>query len=615
MCRDAGQQRINGVLRGSLTRTLLVGLSFALLFGQIGLTLSGGNSVSAQSASPLPESASYAPADSLAFLSIDLNAESPQWTQATVLGERLGQNLDPQALVQSLLDSVIGTGAGFDASALLDGELAVVITDPNLVGVFPTVDLSSDTSASSLVEGIGEADSSAVSGVVLVAVVPSPMVVAAAINLLMSSRAESTGVELETTTYNNVTIASLPADPETGTPGLAAAVIDGAAIAATTPQDLEPIIDLRAGSGESLADLDAVSKVLAPLPADRLATGIVNGAALSAYATEEPDLAGTLAPVLSTINAVTGFTISAQSEGFQLDLRAASLDDTPVFGSNDNFDPTLIEQMPADTQVLIDGNDFGGIGILDTAVGILSNLFLGSLGGMFVPGDFGDEPVASPVPVATASPTLAEAADTAYSTLAFLLGFNLDTQLIGLLDGEFALGVWGIEGTDVSGASGAFISETSDPTTVSSSVGTLIGFLGFGLGDGVVVDTATVGDSTVNSIDVHSLGIPSPLTIGVVDGNLAIGVGAEGASAITGATDSLADDPLFIAATAGLPSERNALIYLNVGLLRPTIDASLSSTVYGEDGSIDFNADALAIAGFQDGDMAGAQGLLYIPAN
>jgi hypothetical protein len=150
---------------------------------------------------------------------------------------------------------------------------------------------------------------------------------------------------------------------------------------------------------------------------------------------------------------------------------------------------------------------------------------------------------------------------------------------------------------------------------VSSSVGTLIGFLGFGLGDGVVVDTTRVGDSTVNSIDVQSLGIPSPLTVGVVDGNLAIGIGAEGTSAITGATDSLADDPLFIAATAELPSERNSLIYVNVGLLRSTIDASLSSTVYGEDGSIDFNADALAIAGFQDGDMAGAQGLLYIPAN
>lgn len=601
------------MLRGSLTRTLVFGLSFALLFGQIGLTLSGGNSVSAQSVSPLPETASYAPADSLAFLSIDLNAESPQWTQAAVLGDRLGQNLDPQVLVQSLLDSVIGTGAGFDASALLDGELAVVITDPNLAGVFPNVDLSADTSASSLVDDVTEVDGSAVSGVVLVAVVPSPMIVAAAINLLMSSRAESTGVELQTTTYNNVTIASLPADPETGTPGLAAAVIDGAAIAATTPQDLEPIIDLRTGSGESLADLDAVAKVLAPLPADRLATGIVNGAALSAYATDEPESAGTLAPVLSTINAMTGFTVSAQSEGFQLDLRAASLDDTPVFGSNDNFNPTLIDGMPADTQVLIDGNDFGSIGVLDTAVGILSNLFLGSLGAMFVPGDFGDEPAASPV--ATATPTLAEAADTAYTTLAFLLGFNLDTQLIGLLDGEFALGVWGIDGTDASGASGAFISETSDPTTVSSSVGTLIGFLGFGLGDGVVVDTTRVGDSTVNSIDVQSLGIPSPLTVGVVDGNLAIGIGAEGTSAITGATDSLADDPLFIAATAELPSERNSLIYVNVGLLRSTIDASLSSTVYGEDGSIDFNADALAIAGFQDGDMAGAQGLLYIPAN
>lgn len=600
------------MLRGSLIRTLSLGLALALLFGQFGLMLSGGNSVSAQSASPIPETASYAPADSLAFLSINLDIESSQWTQASVLGERLGQPFTPDELIQDLVDPLVGDTADFDVSALLNGELALVVTDPNLAEVLPSIDFSSDTDPSAFVDDATDIDSSAVNGVVLVAVSPNPSILAAALSLFLNSRAENTGMELQTTTYNGVTIASLPADSSSGTPGLAAATIDDAVIAATTPEELEPIIDLRASGGESLADIDAVAKVFAPLPASRLATGIVNGAALSAYATDEPDASGTFAPVLSTINAVTGFSISAESNGFQLDLRSASLDGTPVFGSNDNFDPTLIERMPAETQLLIDGYDFGGIGVLDTVAAILANLFLGSLGAMFVPGDFGVEPAASPE--ATPVPSLEESADSAYSTLAFLLGFNLKTELIGLLDGEFVLGAWGLNGDDTSHMSAAFVSETSDPDTVSSSIGTLIGFLGFGLGDGAVVGTTRVGDATVNSIAVSGLGIPSPLTIGVVDGELAIGLGEEGTAAIEGATDRLVDDPLFIAATVDLPAERNALIYVNVGSLQSTIDESLSETPYGEDGSITFNADALAIAGFQDGDMAGAQGLLYIPA-
>ena len=574
--------------------------------------------MSAQSPSSLPDAAAYAPADSLAFFSFSLDADSPQWTQASALGDRLGQPLSPQILVQSLLEPIVGGMAADEVTkAITSGELGVAITDPDLASVLPGVDLSSGVDPVAIADEVSAVDTSAASGFVLIGLVPNPDDVAGAINLFINSRAQIAGEQVETTTYNDVAIVSIAAIPDEGFPGIAVARVDDAIIAATNPDDLEPVIDVAQGTGESLADDSTVSQVLEPLPAERLATTIVNGPALAEYAAADPDAAGLLAPVLSSVNAVTGFAVSAQTAGFQLDLRAASPNGEPVFGSNDNFDPKLIEQMPADTQILVDGYDFGAAGVLDVAVAILSNLFLGSLGGMFVPGDFGDEP-ATPeaTPAATPVPSLQEAADTAYTTLAFLLGFNLKTDLIALLDGEYALGVWGLNGTDPTGASAAFVSETSDPSTLSSSIGTLIGFLGFGADQaGVVTGTTRIGDSTVNSITVSSLGLPSPLTVGVVNGALALGLGEDGGTvAVEGSTDSLAENPDFIAATSGLPADRNSLLYVDISSLQSTIDAGFGTTpMVGADGDVELNADSLAIAGFQDGDMAGAQGMLYIP--
>lgn len=574
--------------------------------------------MSAQSPSSLPDTAAYAPADSLAFFSFSLEADSSQWMQASALGERLGQPLSPQVLIQSLLEPIVGGMAADEVTkAITGGELGVAITDPDLAGVLPSVDSSSGIDPSAIAADVSAIDTSAASGFVLIGVVPSPNEVAAAINLFMTTRAQVAGERVETTTYNDVAIISIAPVPDEGFPGIAVARIDDAIIAATNPDDLEPVIDVRQGAGESLADDSTVAQVLDPLPTDRLATAIVNGPALAKYTAGDPDAAGMLAPVLGSVNAVTGLTVSAQAEGFKLDLRAASPDGTPVFGANDNFDPKLIEQMPADTQILVDGYDFGTVGALDAAVAILSNLFFGAIGGMFVPGDFGVEP-ATPeaTPAATPVPSLQEAADSAYTTLAFLLGFNLDTDLFALLDGEYALGVWGLNGTDPSGASAAFVSETSDPSTVSSSIGTLVGFLGFGAGEaGVVTGTTRIGDNTVNSLTVSSLGLPSPLTIGVVNGTLAIGLGEDGGTvAVEGSSDSLADDPSYIAATSELPADRNSLLYVNVASLQSTIDAGFGSfPLVGADGDVELSIDSLAIAGFQDGDMAGAEGMLFIP--
>jgi hypothetical protein len=606
------------VLRRFFVRSLSLGAIFALLVGQLGSAIGGGGAVSAQSASAIPDTAAYAPADSLAFVSFSLDADSPQWTQASALGERLGQQLSPQYLIQSLLEPIVGGMAADEVAGLItDGELGVAITDPNVASILPSLDFSSGIDPSEISDEVTDIDPSAARGFVLIGIVPSPEETAAAISLFMTSRAQTAGEQVETSTYGDATILSIAAVPDEGFPGIAVARANDAILAATNPDDLKPVIDVAQGSGESLADNSTVAEVLAPLPADRLATAIVNGPSLATYAAGDPDAAGMFAPVLNSVNAVTGLSVSAESKGFQLDLRAAGPDGLPVFGSNDNFDPKLIDQMPADTQILVDGYDFGATGLLDGAVAILANLFFGTLGGMFVPGDFGDEP-ATPeaTPAATEVPTIQESADSAYTTLAFLLGFNLKTELISLLDGEYALGVWGLNGTDPSGASAAFVSETSDPDTLSSSIGTLIGFLGFGATEaGVETGTTRIGGSTVNSITVSSLGLPSPLTIGVVNGTLAIGLGEDGGTvAVEGATGSLADNPDFIAATADLPADRNALLYIDIASLQSTIDAGLGSTsIAGSDGDVELNADALAIAGFQDGDMAGAQGMLYIP--
>jgi hypothetical protein len=585
------------VQRRLLGRTFLFASLFALVFSQLGFTLGGVTAVRAQSSSAeAPPAAQFAPANTLALLSVDLESSSDAWKQAAVLGERLGQEITPQALVEQLVQSVIGDTGTLDFSALVHGEVALLVTNPNITGVLPGLESGDMGDPTSVIDAGRSVDPSAADGIVLVITAPNNDSTAAAINLFMISRAEQAGVTVETTTYKDVEIASLPADPENGLPGLAVAVAGDAVIAATNPSDLQAVIDVQAGDADSLAENPALPQVLGALPGESLGVGIVNGPAFTEYATSDPETTGMIAPALSGLNAVSAFTLGASDAGFTYDSRSVSTDGNPIFGTGPAFDGTLAESMPIDTQVFVNGTDFGATGVLDSVVAVVANIFFGSLGAMFEDEGFGD---ATPVPASpTPIPSAQELADTAYQTLSFLLGINLDTDLIGLLDGEYALGVWGIEGDDYSTTNASFIAGTSNPEQVQSSLTTLLGFIESGFG-GATPEAGSGETSGMQTFDLSGLGIPQSLSVGVINDELILNLGNEGGMLRRG---SLATNPTFIAATAELPAERNSLLYVDIGALGDTTGTGMNT-----------EGTAFAAAGFTDGEMAGMHGLLYIP--
>jgi hypothetical protein len=80
----------------------------------------------------------------------------------------------------------------------------------------------------------------------------------------------------------------------------------------------------------------------------------------------------------------------------------------------------------------------------------------------------------------------------------------------------------------------------------------------------------------------------------------------------------LADTELFQNATASLPADRNAMLFVNLGELSSTVNAATASIIGDATPVASPTAvsmpQAFAVVGFKDNLLAGSQGLLYIPA-
>ncbi len=575
-----------------------------LMFAMVGAVNTGRTTVSAQAAAP--ESTSYVPADSLMFVTVDLDVTSTPWLQAGILAQRIDQNLTPEQLFGALASSVLGQQASaIDPQLFLGGEATLIAVDPNLgqlvdeaipddVVTMPGAGIDVSVTTAELTEGY-----------VLVTLPPDAAAAEAAMRQALIDQAAIDGVAVAFSRSGDVSITAIPADEASGRPGVAVAQVDDAVIAAATVRELQAVIDVRVNDAPSMADVESIDTVMAPLPSEYLAIGAINGPVAGAAAAGI-DEAGAAADVIlpSGTNAFTGFTITAENEGFRLDSRSASTDGTPLAAGGDPFIAELPELLPADTQVMVSGYDFQSTQVLDGVVVTLFALFFGAMEGSVVPLD----PAASPEP--TAVPTFEEAAAEAYETLALLLGVNLQTDLVQLLDGEFLFGIWGVENADLAVGNVVLIANTSDPATVDATVTTLMNFLGLGAPDltGAAGATPeTTGGTGLTVSDLSDGGTElAPLAIGVANDALIIAYGNGADVAISGSDDRLVDTDLFAAATAGLPSERNSLTFINLGALESSLGGPGA-------GSFISAGQAFAVAGFQDGELAGMQGLLYIP--
>jgi hypothetical protein len=593
-------------------RLLSLLLVATFVISSFGLAFSHGPVASAREQAP--ETATYVPATALAFVSADLDASSAQWTQANVLGQRIGRTITPERLFELFTQTVLGSSGVIDANDFLGGEVAIAVTNPDLNGMMPSLTTGAALSQGSTGVLADAATKAAQSGYVLIALPKDPSIAEVVLKTALQRIAENNGVTIKDEEHDGVRVTWVAGDETAGTPGLAIARIDDALIAAPTVKDLLPVLDLRVNGGDSLDTVPRFQEVIRPLPDESLALGVVNGSQLAADIGPEADknLPG-IDAVTNGVNAFTAFSVTAVDNGFQTDSRSVGENGSSIFGDADNFTSTLIDQMPADTQVFVDGMDFSSTGLLD-AIGVIGSQFLlGALAGMSS-ANAAATPVIDPSTI-----TLPDAANTAFGQLALLFGVNLKSQLIDKLDGEYAFGLWGVNSTDATGVNAAFIAQTSDPAAVDASLNALLSFVGLFAKNSAAVTPTMIDGVAMNSIDLSSSGVSNPVVVGVNNDQLIIGVGDGVNAAISGSTDQLADTELFQNATASLPADRNAMLFVNLGALSSTVNAA-TAAVLGDATPVAVASpttvsmpQAFAVVGFKDNLLAGSQGLLYIP--
>jgi hypothetical protein len=219
--------------------------------------------------------------------------------------------------------------------------------------------------------------------------------------------------------------------------------------------------------------------------------------------------------------------------------------------------------------LFLDGSDLAATGALD-AIALI-----------FAQGVLGIESDATP----SAGQTAEEYADEIFAQSAQVIGFNVKTDLIDQLQGEYGLALWGLNMIDPSGLGFLFVTGIENQATVQDVV-SKISLLAQSAGGGEFsVTTRTVGESVINSIDLSSSGFPITLDYGVVGDQLIISLGSGLEGYLAGQPTALADSAAYTAALSGVPETPTSVFYVDLAQLIPIAESFLGS--FDESSSLD----------------------------
>ncbi len=564
----AGQARLAG--RGgriALTLALLAALVPAVMVGR---QATAQDSSGTPEASPVAQTtvaglqtASVVPADTLLFAALTIDPTSGQIIQSQELLDRagLGDLVDSlfavavpyEAIGVSTEDSSIDTttgsttdatpaadataGAMPDLGVILDGEVAVAVSDQVIEAFGESLDEGADAVAAvveeALIPGgteaeatmepevaieeaaedsaevvedaaeessdedagntggdpldnIGTTDSGAddevgPSGVVGIVRPSDPDAAAAEIDAVLLEASRSTDTAIEETEVSGVTISSLSPD-EFGSAGIAVARLGDVFVVAGTPEDLEPYAAVYAGEAPALDADPAFVRARSELPDDFLAFGFVNG----------PAIVTALKPVLALATVAFGAELQAGGiSAAQLDqLRAYNAfivrADTPGFRFETAMfaaEGVTLPSLPEGGEVTLDGEVPGdslifvdGFELGETITPQLDVLDLAiAQAAMQDPDAFLLLPEGA---------TDAEKIAALDELIGRIISFNPRTQLINQLTGEWAFALTVRSLTDPSGVGAVFTSGVNDLTQVldaTTKLATYINVLAVGL--------------------------------------------------------------------------------------------------------------------------------------
>jgi hypothetical protein len=177
----------------------------------------------------------------------------------------------------------------------------------------------------------------------------------------------------------------------------------------------------------------------------------------------------------------------------------------------------------------------------------------------------------------TAGQTAEEYADEVFADSAQVIGFNLKTDLIDQLQGEYGLALWGLNMLDPSGLGFLFVTGVENQATVQDVV-SKISLLAQSAGGGeFTVSTRTVAESVVNTVDLTSFGLPVTLDYGVVGDQLIISLGSGLEGYLAGQSTTLADNAEYAAALSGVPENPASVVYVDLAQLIPLVESFTGS--------------------------------------
>jgi hypothetical protein len=496
------------------------------------------------------QTAALAPETTPIYAAVNTDTASDQYVQSTVLLERSGL----ADLLASQEDEVVPAGESMDdLQPFLGGEIGIVVTRLPSSSEIPLDALSGavtgSVGATPMPDVTEVAQTEGVVGIILAA---DPDAAFAKAEELINQSADEAGVQVEASEYEGVQIRSVPGSADGTTEPAALARLGDYVVVASSPGDLEPIIDVQAGRLPSLADAETFTRLQGVLNAEFMFWAYVNGPAIkegiTAGSTPEDlqTLQFLLGDSLSALDAQTGTVLWADDNGFRLDTISVSSTGAGFPGGR-QFDPAYDERVPSDSLLFLNGMDLG------------TNPLMTAIALAVAQGINGEESGTIPQGVSAE-----EYANDQFEQAAQVLGFNIKADFVDQLTGEFvlALSVSNILSPD--GISGVFASNVGDRSVVSDAVSKIALIVASAAGESTTVSTREVGGATINVVEDSSTGLPLVVEYGVVGNQFILGLGNGLETFVEGPNESLADNPTYQAVMAELPTEHGASAYVDL---------------------------------------------------
>jgi hypothetical protein len=535
------------------------------------------------------ETASLAPETVLFYAAVNLDLGSDQHVLSDELLVRSGLK---DLLADQTTDQISEEDAA-DLEPFLGGEAAILATS-----VPSTDDLPIDEVTGALTGGSDPAtavaemtDAASAGGYVVVVRPADPDAAWTKAQELLDEAASESGNQVEAVAYEGVEILVVAASADGTSEPMAASRLGDYVVLGASAEEIQSVVDVQAGRTTSLAQSDGFTTLQGELNDAWLAWAYVNGPAIreEVSAGDPADLASLeflLGDGLPILSAYTGVVTYAAPNGYRFDTLSIPSTDAGLPGIA-NFDSTLDQRVPADTLFFMDGAELG------------ANPIVRALALAFAQAINGEEEGTIPEGV-----TVAEYAAQQFEGAAALLGFNLDTELVSQLTGEFAIALSVTNLLSPDGISGVIVSDAADPAVVNDTVAKIALIVASGVGENATVSTRDVNGSTVNVYEDSSSGFPLRVEYGVVGDQLIVGLGSGLDQVVNGVDASLADDADYQAVMSELPTDNYGVLYVDLAQVISFVQLFLGATATESETFEDASPDCAAYASQEEAQAA-----------